>query len=75
MEDKISEQTELVQSSKDVFEIVEKELKVDIRSNKEEIRKQRKYNNLKACFVQFSTILHLLSPDRPCPHDPQLLHD
>ena len=79
MEEKIFEQNKLLQSlensSKDVLEIVEKELKVDIRNSKEELRKQREYINHKACIVQFSTILLLLSPARPCPHDPQVLHD
>jgi len=45
MEEKIFEQNKLLQSSenssKDVLEIVEKELKVDIRNSKEELRKQR----------------------------------
>ena len=79
IEDRVFEQNKLLQSSEksseNLLEIIDKEIKVDIKSSKEELRKQREYKNRRACFVQFSTILLLLSPARPRPCDTQVLHD
>ena len=73
-----SEQSRLVKasenSSKEVLELVENEIKADIRNSKDELRKQRKYRTRKSLVLSNFQPSYSLSPPGQavplCPRTP-----